>query len=202
MSDALAPRPYKMIAVLGAPGSGKTSLIDDLIARADADKRDVIIIDPARQWPTRGVWPEIGRDGSDGRSPEERAEEVITHIRRQRRALDARPRAGLLVLDDCDVYLGGGQPRGIWRDLFATFRHWHLDVVVSARRTQDVPKLVFTSASFVAVFRHREVHALAYLAQYLGDDVARRAPREPYRYLWVDVDHPEKMTEHKTRPRV
>lgn len=196
-----ATRAYRMVAVLGAPGSGKTSLIDEHIARADAAGREVLIIDPARQWPGRGVWPEIGRDGSDTRSPEERGEDVITALRRKRRALDARPRAGLLVLDDCDVYLGGGHPRGVWRELFATFRHWHLDVIVSARRTQDVPKIVFTSASFLAIFRHREAHSLAYMSEYIGADAVKLIPREPFRYLWVNVDAPETASEHRTKPR-
>ena len=177
-------RQHRLVVVLGAPGSGKTSLVDRWIADADERGRDVRILDPARQWPKRGAWPDGGRD--DERGPEERAEAFLRALKRERWG-KAEPDPMLLVLDDADNYLGGQQPRGIWRDLFTTFRHWKADVLISARRSQDLPKVCFTSASHVVLFAHREVYSRDYLTRYVGADVVARLPREPYRFLLVDV---------------
>lgn len=191
-------RPFRMVAVLGAPGTGKTTVVETLVAEAAASGRDVRILDPGGSWPEVGEWPDTGPE--DVRGPEERGEAWIMALRRERRKKGSTPRPMLLVLDDCDTYLGGGQPRGVWRDLFTTFRHWRLDVVLVARRTQDVPKIVFTSASYVYLFTHREVGALTYMRSYLGAAAVKSIPSEPFRYVLVNVDTGE-LSEGKTKAR-
>lgn len=199
-----APRQSRLVAVLGAPGCGKTSYIDERIIEAVNRGHMVRALDPTGQWSKKngavidGEWPDLG--GADDRGPEERAEEWLRAFRKTRRGVKTPPPHCLFVPDDMDMYLGGGQPRGIWRDLFTTFRHWRCDVLCSARRTQDVPKVVFTSASAVVLFTHREVHAKEYLRQYLGAEVVERIPREPFRYIMVEVDT-GKITEGRTKKR-
>ncbi len=191
-------RPFLTVAALGAPGCGKTTIVATLVQEAAASGRDVRILDPAGSWPEVGEWPDTGPE--DVRGPEERAEAWIVALRKERRKKGSPPPPMLLVLDDCDTYLGGGQPRGVWRDLFTTFRHWRLDLILVARRTQDVPKIVFTSASYCYLFTHREVGALTYMRAYLGAPATRAIPSEPYRYVLVNVDTGE-LKEGKTKPR-
>jgi len=191
------PRGFRLVVALGSPGSGKTSLVDEWIAdwRRASPSGTVAILDPAGQWPGVGEWPDHPKDE---RGPEEKAEDWLRAFRPKRKA--GIPPPCLLVLDDADNYLGGTQPRGIWRDLFTTFRHWRCDVIVSARRSQDLPKVVFTSASVVALFSHREVYSREYVARYLGPDVVKEIPKEPHRYLLVNVDEGSR-SEHKTKRR-
>lgn len=191
-------RPFRMACVLGAPGCGKTTLVETLVEDAASAGRDVRILDPGGSWPGVGEWPE--RNAEDVRSPEERAEEWIIALRKERRQKGSMPKPMLVVLDDCDTFLGGGQPRGVWRDLFTTFRHWRVDLVLVARRTQDVPKICFTSASYVYLFTHREVGALGYMRSYIGASATKAIPQEPFRYVLVDIDAGE-LTEGKTKAR-
>jgi len=188
VSDATRTR--QLALILGAPGCGKSSLADEWVATWLRERRgagELAILDPTRRnWEhLGGVWPDSGP--RDTRGPEERAESWITALR-IRRMSAAEPPPCLVVLDDADVYLGGGQPRGVWRDFLATFRHWRCDVLLIARRTQDIPKLAITSASHVALFAHREAYSRDYLAKYLGASTVAEMPAEKHVYLLCDVD--------------
>ena len=100
----------------------------------------------------------------------------------------------LLVLDDADRFLTGAPPTGIWRDLFTSFRHWRCDVILNARRTQDVPKVAIASASYLSLFIHRELYGRQYLEKAIGPEVLEHLPTERFRYVLVHVD------EHKFEP--
>jgi hypothetical protein len=149
----------------------------------------VLVLDPARQFrETPGViasWPGE-RDPEDQRGPEERAAAWLVGIKRQiaRESDQGPPR--LIVIDDCDTYLTAGSPRGVWRDFLMTFRHWRCDVLATAKRTQEVPKVLAMNASRAYLFATREPNAREYVARWLGAPVARAIPDKPHTYLLVD----------------
>lgn len=172
------PRPFRLFLVLGAPGAGKTSLVDEMVARYSSTHKSahVYLLDPNAQWTgAGGQWPPDG----DAAGWLER----LKHERSKR----GNP-SGLLVLDDADRYLTGAPPTGIFRDLFTSFRHWRLDVILNARRSQDVPKVAIASASGLALFIHRELYGRRYLQANLGAEIVKDLPKERFRYLLVDVD--------------
>lgn len=172
-----------MMLILGAPGTGKTSLLDELIAlyRKAHPKARVVILDPNDQF--RGIGGEWPPDG-----------DVETWLRRLKAQRGKNSPPMLLVFDDADKFLSGGPPTGIFRDLFTSFRHWRVDIILNARRTQDIPKVVIASSSTVAIFVHRELYGRQYLAKNLGPDIAAEIPTERFHYVLVDVDEHETST--------
>jgi GTPase SAR1 family protein len=170
----------KTAVILGAPGSGKTTLVESWIADYKKTGGDVVILDPSRQFPGEGVWPEEG------------PEKFLMGLKGKFR--------GLLVLDDADRYLSA-TPRGIWRDLFTSFRHWGVNLLVVARRPQGIPKDVIASADEIIIFRLSEVHARSYLGKLLGRDVAEDIPRDRFRFLMISPFDPENMEKGQTKPR-
>lgn len=177
-------RAFRLVVVLGAAGMGKSSLVAAWIEEARAKGRDVRALDPSQAWPGLGEWPDGGP--KDERDPAERAEAWIRALRRDR--WGRTPPPCLLILDDADTYLDGGKARGIWRDLLANFRHWRCDVVLIARRTQDLPKAALMQAHRAYLFngtdRALDLRACTYLG--IGDGTVRAIPREPFRYLEVE----------------
>lgn len=183
-------RPYRMMLVLGAPGAGKTSLVEETIARYAQNHRSnpIVVLDPNAQFaPPLGVWP-----------PDGDAAGWLERFKAERAKRSNPP--GLLVLDDADRYLTGAPPTGIFRDLFTSFRHWRLDVIVNARRTQDIPKVAISSSQALALFIHRELYGRQYLAANLGKELVAKLPTERFKYLYVDVDEGT-STPHTTKQR-
>lgn len=184
MSDAppTTQRPFRMATFLGAPASGKTTLIEMLLwrYRREVPENPTYVLDPNAAFPDDpgAVWPEDGD-----------AELWLSRLKDARAKQGTPP--GLLLLDDADRYLSGGAPRGVWKDLFTSFRHWRLDVFLNARRTQDIPKMAIQSADTCYIFRQREVHGREYLAKQLGEEILPHIPTAPFEYLRVDVDSGE-----------
>lgn len=174
-------RPATLVVFVGAPGTGKTSLGDEYVRAYAKSGRDVRILDPGHNFPGVGEWPENGDvDGWIAKIVTERKKAI-------RKGAVLAPM--LIMLDDADIYLPKTPHRtSPWRDLFASFRHSRLDILVNARRSQDLPLLIFTSAKYVVLFTTREVHSLDYLRSYIGDDIVREIPREPFVYVLVDID--------------
>lgn len=182
----------KLGVLLGAPGSGKSALITELIGQYNGP---VVIVDPSRQWIGRhpGAW--YGEKGeADADVPA-----LLSRLR-------ARGFRGLLVLDDADQYLGSSTPKNPeYKGLFAAFRHFGrtsaddktcgVDVILSTRRTQDIPKIAVANASWLAIFRMRSPEARKYIAS-ISDaaaDGVKMAPKKAFEYVWVDVDGVDKQ---------
>lgn len=185
-------RQFRMLTVLGAPGAGKTSLVDETIQRYRRGHPGcpVAVLDPNAQFGApMGVWPEDGD-----------AAAWLARFKEERAKRGKPP--GLLVLDDADKYLTGAPPVGVFRDLFTSFRHWRLDVILNARRSQDVPKVCIASSSTLALFLHRELYGRQYIKANLGPEVADAMPTERFKYLHVDVDagtHTMEQTQKRAR---
>lgn len=188
-------RPFSLIPILGAPASGKSSLMVELAEQSLELGRDVRILDPANNWGEAGEWPELA---DDYRSPEEIADAWLVELLRARyKRPDITPMT--LFIDDADTFLDGAKARGPFRRLFTTFRHYRLDVVITGRRTQDLPKIIFTSASFVYLFRHYV--STGYIRDNYGPEVERAIPTKPFEYTLFDVSSRE-LSHGKTTPRV
>lgn len=184
-----------MVAVLGAPASGKSSLMAELVEDARARGREARVLDPAGNWPDIGEWPELK---DDPRSPEEIADAWLLALLADRYHKPGIPPL-LLVIDDADTFLDGNKARGPFRRLFTTFRHYRVDVVIGARRTQDLPKIVFTSSTNVYLFRH--FVSTDYISKEWGAEVTRAIPKEPFKYALFDVESRE-IAEGKTKKRI
>lgn len=196
-------RPQRLIGVLGAPASGKSTLLQTLLDASIARGRDARVLDPAGNWPDVGEWPE---KQDDPREMETIADDWLRGIMRARAPIRdaqgrARPRPGLrplfLIADDLDSY-SDAKARGPWKRLFTTYRHYQLDLAIAARRSQDTPKVVFTSASFLYLFRHHV--STDYLREQYGAELVARIPEEPFQYVLYNTETRE-MFDGKTKPR-
>ena len=170
----------KTAVVLGAPGSGKTTLVEQWIGDYMRRGGDVMILDPSAQFGDLGVWPEEG------------PEAFIINLKGNFH--------GLLVLDDADRYLSA-TPRGIWRDLFTSFRHWGVNLLVVSRRTQGIPKDVIASADDVIIFRLSEPHARKYLRGLVGEKATEAIPSKRYEFVKVSPFDPDSMQKGTTTKR-
>ncbi len=199
-----ALRPFRMDTILGSPGMGKTSLADEWIQAWMKERvgRGVLrCLDPVRQFRHYGAtasWP--GEDNpDDDRTPEARAEAWIKALAKERLGKTDAPPC-LAVLDDADVFLSSGSPRGMWRHFFMTFRHWRCDVIAIGRRSQELPKVLFQNSSAIALFATNEPGSLQYLRELISPKIISDIPQKPHRYLLVDMQTKTGKL-HSTRQR-
>lgn len=178
MSAADKTRPYEMMAIIGPPAYGKTSLTDELAERYRKEGGRVWICDPSNnwrharsRWPSPGAfWPENGLAGLD---------DALWTLR------SVGP--GLLILDDADYYMRF--PTNARLELMTSFRHWQKDVLIVTRRPQGIPKDAIANADALALFAQREVYSRDYIGKQLGNrKIAAMIPTERYRYLYVRQD--------------
>lgn len=177
LKQALNSKHHVMIVFIGSPASGKTSLEDQLIQQWQAANRPVKVLDPQHQFADaryKGVseWPGI--------------HDVDAWMQN---LIDSKWH-GLLVLEEADMYLHAAA-RSVWREVFASFRHLGLDIIVNTRRGQDIPKHVISNASYYAIFRTRGTRAKQSVRDAIGDDhpeIMKQIPQEPFLYVFAEAD--------------
>lgn len=153
----MAVRERRLVTILGAPGMGKTSLVNRIVDRYPSAAGSVRALDPAGQWDW-GEWP------GHGRALKEWLMELKGEDEYGRRIQGADYHRGLLILDDCDRYLGASSfVKDGWRDLWLANRHYHMDIVATAHRPQGVPKDLIASSHELWLFAQEEALALEYL---------------------------------------
>lgn len=163
---------YSCRAILGANGSGKTSLEQQYIDAARAVGRPVFIVDPQNQFPgdPDAYWNEL-------------------ELEAELWKLHASQWSGLIVLDDADLFLDSTAHKGsVWRNLLISFRHWQCDVILVSRRPQEIPKLAMDVCGEVALFMARSPRAREVYAKWFGPEVLEHIPTEPFRYWLLNTD--------------
>lgn len=202
---------FRLSLFLGSSGVGKSTLLSTWIDRARADGYVVGGLDPSDQWPDDEflTWPENGHwTVPDPRAPGGKWRRLDAWLadfkpvyplydKRMKRFHTGAPR--LLVLDDADLY-AGSKAHGIWADLFSTFRHWGTHVILSARRTQGIPKEAVATASNAVIFEMHEPGAVDYVSKWLGPEVAAMVPNERFKAVHVDM-HAHTVKTIRTRKR-
>ncbi len=170
---------YKSACIFGAPGSGKTTLAESIIA--DYEKRGgrFDILDPHGNFahhPRARWWYNLPK----GQSATEKAEEWL------RSTYGKGPRG--LLLDDLDGPIGL-HATDFWRDFFSGFRHWQCDLLITARRSQGVPKELVAGSQTIYQFRMMEPGAIKYLADLLNlsrEEVLKKLPTKEYEYTKIE----------------
>lgn len=200
MSTHDGVRDRVIVVALGMPGMGK-SLLARQYAQAYQGKK--IILDMNRQW-EGGEWvpgaqndpslldPWINRITNNGEGPptklyDRNGQRVDIHGR----PIRVGPEGAMLILDDADNYLPTHNGASPWRCLWIKNRHLRLDVLITAHRTQGLPKELIAAARTLWLFAMNEPYALKYLAKIpalsnSGVD-GFRLPQEKFKALRVDM---------------
>lgn len=126
-------RERRIVAILGAQGTGKSTLAKALVGRAMSRGERVTIFDP---------------NGAMGGYP--LPDDVEGHLA----AKLERRSVGLLLADDADRYVPK-RPRDSspWRKIFLTNRHLDIDLLVTARRPQNLPDELLSGVDVLFVFQ-------------------------------------------------
>lgn len=176
----MQPQRERSVAlIIGAPGTGKTTLLRGLLAAAVARGTRYIALDPSFQL-QGGDWP-----GADG--VEDWADRWLTWQRNAvQRKVPRSERPTMCVLDDADFYVGkaGGGPL---KELWIANRHFDLDVIVTARRAQSLPLTMLSAAEWIYLFRASpaDVPGAVRLSEILPPDVPR--PQERFEFVAVHL---------------
>jgi len=158
-------RERNIILCVGAPGSGKTSIARTLYGRAMQRGARTVVYDPND--PARGIWPENLDDDLD--------------TRLRARSVD------MVVVDDVDNHLRrwSCDQSGPWRQIALRHRHLGIDVVLTARSTQNLPTDLLSAVAVLYVFN---VRALDSNLRDRIEEVAPTAviPTESFRFVAID----------------
>lgn len=160
-------RERRIVFILGAQGSGKTTLALSLIRAARARGQRVSIMDPNGKLPRAPAFP-LGHE-------EEWLEQRI-----------ARRDTNFLVADDGDRFIPKRPSKDSpWRKVALTNRHIDFDVVVTGRRLQAFPDELVSGIDYLYLFQlsATDVNGLKRL-QLVRPDLA--LPSEKYRFLVME----------------
>lgn len=151
-----------IVAILGAQGTGKTTLARSLVGRAMSRRERVAILDPNG---AMGGYPmPLDVEGTLARKLDERA-------------------MTFLYADDADRYvpkhLKNDSP---WRRLALTNRHLNVDLLLTARRPQELPSVLLSGVDVLYVF---QVSSMDRTGVQRLQDIAPglNIPSQPYRFV-------------------
>lgn len=167
-------RGRKVVMIVGAPESGKTTLSRgflDALKADKSDKRPLAIIDPGAQF--RGGSMPVDVDA------------WLETVRPPNATAPAKVRG--ILFDDCDSYLEGAPTKYSARsDLYLRHRWWRTDVIVTCRRPQNMHPKLLSAISMLYVFRMSsgDTPAVERLEKIAPGLVV---PTEPYLFQAFDV---------------
>ncbi|MCY3670065.1 MAG: type IV secretion system DNA-binding domain-containing protein [Alphaproteobacteria bacterium] len=172
------------VAVVGATGSGKTTLVRQLLERAQR----VVAYDP------KGLG-EHGLPAGDAATGERVAvlrdptTEPDAEVDAVCREVWARGNV-LLVLDDAMVLSGTKPPH--WLQVVVTMgRSRGIGVLSVVQRPRTVPRILLTEAEHVIAFRVRHPDDAELLARLASRRLAAAAALPRYDYVWCDLEADE-----------
>ncbi len=171
------------IGIFGKQGSGKTALEKQIIRNYVAKGGKVIVLDRQNQFPGYSVWPGL-----------DHVEEYI-----QTKILNKH--TGLFIMDDADIFMTS-RSKQVIRDMIASFRHYGLDIVVSAKMPQSIDVTLLGCLDIACIFRMPSPHGRAHLEEWLGDDfpdLMHNIPKDKYEFVECNINT-EEMCLRETSP--
>jgi hypothetical protein len=162
-------RGRRIVAVIGAPESGKSTVAQKLYRDAirREGRRSVRALDPGCQF-TGGEMP----GDVDG---------WLEQLRPPSRTEPARVR--FLLADDGDQYLPKSPAKGsAWLDLYLRHRWWRTDVLITARRIQNLSPTLLSAVEHLFVFR---MNPSDHAGRKRLEDIAPglTPPTEPFKFV-------------------
>ena len=177
MKSRVVERERRIVFVLGAQGSGKTTLMLELVKAARARGQVVDIVEMNGKIP--GAYPPINMELW-------LAHRLPTLDERTRRVVPAQRKVGLLVFDDGDHYMPKQLKAGSrWEQLGLTNRHADVDVLVTGRRIQRFTEALVSGIDFLYLFQlsAADVSGIKRLALVAPDVVL---PTAPYEFVRIE----------------
>lgn len=183
---------YYTGVALGPSGSGKTTFAENLALYYHRLGGKVWAIDPNGAWAkvpgVKSLWPENGTDGID---------DLLL--------ASERWGPGLMIPDDADRYARPNRISQVVYDYMTSNRHMQKDQLWIARRPQGLPKDLFGTFHFLALFAGAlmEPGAYKYLSETFPDEILDSVPVRPFHYLLITRNGGQWLYEkRKTKPRM
>lgn len=183
----MTDRPRRVVICLGAPLSGKSTIAKGLLAdlRKHTDGRPLAVIDPGGQF--KGGFMPAGND----------VEGWLEVVKPPDPQSPAKVRG--ILFDDGDGYLPRPpKAKSAFLDLCLRHRWWRTDVIVTARRAQNIAPQLWSAAELAFVFRCSRADRTARerLDEFAPGLVI---PSEPYRFVCRNL-YTDEEVHGRTKP--
>ena len=194
MENNFPYRQTKRVGVLGAPGTGKTTVMHKII---NSSQQKALIITPyMNEWTERDangveMYPEL----QDLRPSNLYYTGVRRHVFRPKYTLKhlAAFRRGIIVFDDCRGYFKSNLENEIHELLLAT-RQRMIDVFFVAHGFREVPPVFFTFATEYILFRTEDnldrrasdIRCIDVVRR-MQAEVNRDSVQNPFTYKWFKL---------------